>query len=130
MVAFSLPYFFITCIPFALCFPLSLICNMVALFSSYFFLLAFLFCALLSLTHQLATRLQYPFPISFNVSPHSNNAYKHAAPPGTIHVSIKGGAFPMPQQKLTIVPVTLHTENENNSATKPTVLSSNPNLHD
>ena len=32
------------------------------------------------------------------VSPHSNNAYKHAAPPGTIHVSIKGGAFPMPQQ--------------------------------
>lgn len=60
------------------------------------------------------------------VSPHSNNAYKHAAPPGTIHVSIKGGAFPMPQQKLTIVPVTLHTENENNSATKPTVLSSNP----
>ena len=31
------------------------------------------------------------------VSPHSNNAYKHAAPPGTIHVSIKG-AFPMPQQ--------------------------------
>ena len=32
----------------------------------------------------------------------------------------------MPQQKLTIVPVTLHTENENNSATKPTVLSSNP----
>lgn len=62
----------------------------------------------------------------FIVSPHSNNAYKHAAPPGTIHVSIKGGAFPMPQQKLTIVPVTLHTENENNSATKPTVLSSNP----
>ena len=43
-----------------------------------------------------------------NVSPHSNNAYKHAAPPGTIKVSIKGGAFPMPQQKLTIVPVTLH----------------------
>lgn len=32
----------------------------------------------------------------------------------------------MPQQKLTIAPVTLHTENENNSATKPTVLSSNP----
>ena len=29
------------------------------------------------------------------VSPHSNNAYKHAAPPGTIHVSIKGGAFPI-----------------------------------
>jgi hypothetical protein len=32
----------------------------------------------------------------------------------------------MPQQKLTIVPVTLHTENENTSATKPTVLSSHP----
>jgi|1185.fasta_scaffold772794_2 hypothetical protein len=27
------------------------------------------------------------------VSPHSNNAYKHAAPPGTIKVSIKGGVM-------------------------------------
>jgi hypothetical protein len=126
MVAFSLPYFFITCIPFALCFPLVLNLQHGCSFSSYFFSTCIPFGALLSLTHQLATRLQYPFPISFNVSPHSNNAYKHAAPPGTIHVSIKGGAFPMPQQKLTIVPVTLHTENENNSATKPTVLSSNP----
>lgn len=32
----------------------------------------------------------------------------------------------MPQQKLTIIPVTLHTEKENNSATNPAVLSSNP----
>lgn len=29
-----------------------------------------------------------------------------------ILVSIKGGALPMPQQKLTIVPVTLHAENK------------------
>jgi hypothetical protein len=29
-----------------------------------------------------------------------------------IKVSIKGGAFLMPQQKLTIVPVTLHAENK------------------
>ena len=45
------------------------------------------------------------------VSPHSNNAYKHAAPPGMIVVSIKGGAFLMPQQKLTIVPVTQQPDN-------------------
>ncbi|MFB5283690.1 hypothetical protein [Peribacillus sp. Hz7] len=32
----------------------------------------------------------------------------------------------MPQQKLTIVPVTLHTENENTPATNPAILSSNP----
>ncbi|MFC5773219.1 hypothetical protein [Ectobacillus antri] len=32
----------------------------------------------------------------------------------------------MPQQKLTIVPVTLHTENKNTSATNSVVLSSNP----
>jgi hypothetical protein len=32
----------------------------------------------------------------------------------------------MPQQKLTIVPVTLHTENKNTSSTNPIVLSSNP----
>ncbi|MEH7463141.1 hypothetical protein V7166_13990 [Bacillus thuringiensis] len=32
----------------------------------------------------------------------------------------------MPQQKLNIVPVTLHTENKNTSTTKPAVLSSNP----
>ncbi|MGM7719174.1 hypothetical protein [Metabacillus sp. Hm71] len=32
----------------------------------------------------------------------------------------------MPQQKLTIVPVILHTETENTSATKPAALSSNP----
>lgn len=34
------------------------------------------------------------------------------APPGMILISIKGGAFSMPQQKLTIVPVTLHTESK------------------
>lgn len=32
----------------------------------------------------------------------------------------------MPQQKLTIVPVTLHTENKNTFANKPAALSSNP----
>ncbi|MCX2829644.1 hypothetical protein CN568_20145 [Bacillus pseudomycoides] len=32
----------------------------------------------------------------------------------------------MSQQKLNIVPVTLHAENKNTSTTKPTVLSSNP----
>ena len=32
----------------------------------------------------------------------------------------------MPQQKLTIVPVTLHTENEKASATNPAVASPNP----
>ncbi|WP_299095748.1 hypothetical protein [uncultured Metabacillus sp.] len=32
----------------------------------------------------------------------------------------------MPQQKLTIVPVTLHSENENTSAPNPVVISSNP----
>lgn len=32
----------------------------------------------------------------------------------------------MPQQKLTIVPVTLHTENKNTSTTNPAVRSSNP----
>ena len=32
----------------------------------------------------------------------------------------------MPQQKLTIVPVKLHTENQNTSTTKPAVVSSNP----
>ena len=32
----------------------------------------------------------------------------------------------MPQQKLTIVHATLHSENENTSATNLTVLSSNP----
>lgn len=39
---------------------------------------------------------------------------------------IKGGAFQMPQQKLTIVPVTLHTENYNSSAAVPAELSSKP----
>ena len=94
MVAFSLPYFFSTCIPFALCFPLVLNLQHGCSFSSYFFstcipfalcfplvlnlqhgclfsslflLYLHFFCALLSLTHQLATRLQYPFPISFNL---------------------------------------------------------------
>jgi hypothetical protein len=38
----------------------------------------------------------------------------------------KGGAFHMPQQKLTIVPVTLHSENENTSSKNPVVISSNP----
>ncbi|MCB5936857.1 hypothetical protein LJB62_18515, partial [Bacillus sp. DFI.2.34] len=42
-----------------------------------------------------------------NVSPHSNNAYKSTAPLVKIDISIKGGAFHMPEQKLTIVPVTL-----------------------
>ncbi|AZU60269.1 hypothetical protein CHR53_02735 [Neobacillus mesonae] len=32
----------------------------------------------------------------------------------------------MPQQKLTIVPVTLHFENENTSASNPVVISSIP----
>jgi hypothetical protein len=32
----------------------------------------------------------------------------------------------MPPQKLTIVPVRLHTENENISASDPVVVSSNP----
>ncbi|WP_404328416.1 hypothetical protein [Mesobacillus maritimus] len=32
----------------------------------------------------------------------------------------------MPQQKLTIVPVTLHSENKNTSAPNPVVISSNP----
>ena len=32
----------------------------------------------------------------------------------------------MPQQKLTIVPVTLHPENNSTSATIPAALSSNP----
>lgn len=32
----------------------------------------------------------------------------------------------MPQQKLTIVPVTLHTENENTSATNSVVPTPNP----
>lgn len=32
----------------------------------------------------------------------------------------------MPRQKLTIVPVTLHTENANTSAKNPVVISSNP----
>lgn len=32
----------------------------------------------------------------------------------------------MPQQKINIVPVTLHTENKNTSATNAAVLSSNP----
>lgn len=31
--------------------------------------------------------------ILFDVSPTSNNAYKDAAPPGTIQVTNKGGAF-------------------------------------
>jgi hypothetical protein len=38
----------------------------------------------------------------------------------------KGGAFHMPRQKLTIVPVRLHTENENTSAKNSVVISSNP----
>lgn len=32
----------------------------------------------------------------------------------------------MPRQKLTIVPVTLHSENENTSTLNPVVISSNP----
>jgi len=32
----------------------------------------------------------------------------------------------MPQQKLTIIPVKLHTENENTSPSNPAVVSSNP----
>ncbi|MCM3571503.1 hypothetical protein [Neobacillus mesonae] len=32
----------------------------------------------------------------------------------------------MPQQKLTIVPVTLHTDSEKNSASNPAAVSSNP----
>ena len=59
------------------------------------------------------------------VSPHSNNAYKSTAPLVKIDISIKGGAFHMPEQKLTIVPVTLHSDTENISNIKPTVSSSN-----
>jgi len=33
-----------------------------------------------------------------NLSPHSNNSYKRAAPLGTILVTNKGDAFLMPQQ--------------------------------
>ena len=62
---------------------------------------------------------------STNVSPHSNNAYKSTAPLVKIDISIKGGAFHMPEQKLTIVPVTLHSDTENISNIKPTVSSSN-----
>ena len=61
----------------------------------------------------------------FKVSPHSNNAYKSTAPLVKIDISIKGGAFHMPEQKLTIVPVTLHSDTENISNIKPTVSSSN-----
>lgn len=43
-----------------------------------------------------------------------------------IDISNKGGAFHMPQQKLTIVPVTLHSQNEHNAAESPAALSSNP----
>lgn len=52
------------------------------------------------------------------VSPHSNNAYKSTAPLVKIDISIKGGAFHMPEQKLTIVPVTLHSDTENISNIK------------
>lgn len=59
------------------------------------------------------------------VSPHSNNAYNSTAPLVKIDLSIKGGAFHMPEQKLTIVPVTLHSNTENTPITKSTVSSSN-----
>jgi hypothetical protein len=39
---------------------------------------------------------------------------------------LKEGAFLMPQQKLTIVPVTLHTKNDYVSATNPVERSSHP----
>lgn len=52
------------------------------------------------------------------VSSHSNNAYKSTAPLVKIDISIKGGAFHMPEQKLTIVPVTLHSDTENISNIK------------
>lgn len=52
------------------------------------------------------------------ISPHSNNAYKTTAPLVKIGISIKGGAFHMPEQKLTIVPVTLHSDTENISNIK------------
>jgi len=52
--------------------------------------------------------------------PHSNNAYKSTAPLVKIDISIKGGAFHMPDQKLTIVPVTFHSNTENILTTKPT----------
>ena len=41
------------------------------------------------------------------VSPYSNNAFKTPSTSGTIDVSNEGGAILMPQNKLTIVPVTL-----------------------
>jgi hypothetical protein len=43
-----------------------------------------------------------------------------------MYISIKGGAFHMPEQELTIVPVTLHRNNENTIAANPAVPSSNP----
>jgi len=45
-------------------------------------------------------KISWPSSLVYFVSPYSNNAYKRVAPPGTIHVPIKGGAFLMPQQKL------------------------------
>jgi hypothetical protein len=66
------------------------------------------------------THLSERFCVYF-ISPHSNNAYKHAAPPGTIYVLNNGGAF---QQKLTIIPVSLHAENkELDTSISPTTLS-------
>ena len=50
---------------------------------------------------------------------------KRSAPPGTMD-AIKRGAFLMPKSKLTIVPVTLHSENENSSTINPAILSTNP----
>ncbi|WP_338020588.1 hypothetical protein [Alkalihalobacterium alkalinitrilicum] len=64
------------------------------------------------------------------VSPTSNNAYKDAAPPGTIQVSNKGGAFLMPQKKLTIVPVTLHSESKYLDTPMPPATLSKQHLHD
>ncbi|WP_285857330.1 transposase [Caldifermentibacillus hisashii] len=61
----------------------------------------------------------------FSVSSHSNNVCKSAAPLVKINISIKRGAFHMPEQKLTIVPVTINSDIENISITKPIVSSSN-----
>ncbi len=50
--------------------------------------------------------------MTFNVSPKANNAYKQITLPCKIEISIQGGVFLMSQEKLTIVPVTLHPSNQ------------------
>lgn len=60
------------------------------------------------------------------VNPYSNNAYKRPASLVKIDISIQGGAFLMPSQELTIVPVTLHPINESTTGSNPAVTSLHP----